>query len=87
MSLKAYSNIDAAEHKRISNILSHHQSFQPPSQQYHESTARPSNALSSSAHSLPQFSFSNCTVYFDSSHMPHGSAEVPPVKKCKIIID
>ena len=90
MSLKAYSNIDATEHKRISNILSHQQSVQPPSQQYHKSTtslATPSNAISPSVHSLPQFSFSNCTVYFDSSHIPHVFATVPPVKKRKMIID
>lgn len=89
-SLKAYSNIDAIEHKRISNILSHHQSVQPPSQQCHESSTsvtRPSNAVSPSAHSLPQFSFSNCTVYFNSSHMPHCSAKAPPVKKRKTIIE
>ena len=88
MSLKAYSDVDIDEQKIISNILSCNQSIQPPSQQYlKSSTGVPTtyNALPST-HLLPHYNFSNCTVYFDSSHV-HGSAKAQPVKKRRVIID
>ena len=88
-SLKSYSNVDADEHKKISNILSRDQSIQPPLQQYCKSSVELLNNTSNvlpSTHLLQHCSFSNCTVYFDGSHM-YGSAKPPPIKKCKLIID
>lgn len=89
MSLKAYSNVDLDEHKKISSILSD-QSVQPSLQENGNSrvehvplpttsSSRSNTALSSA----PHYNFSNCTVYFNSATM-HNS---PPIKKRRVIID
>ena len=89
MSLKAYSDVNVDEHRRISNILSHadDQSTRPPLQQYCKSNV----GISATSNVMPSthFSFSNCTVYFDGSNMSqYGCSKPPPaIKKRKVIID
>ena len=88
MSLKAYSDVDVDEHKKISTILS--DQLQHSSQQYCNSSVEhaPSSASNypSATNLLPHYNFSNCTVYFSNATM-HDSPKFPPVKKRRVIID
>ena len=88
MSLKAYSDVDVDEHKKISTILS--DQLQHSSHQYCNSSVEhaPSSASNypSATNLLPHYNFSNCTVYFNNATM-HDSPKFPPVKKRRVIID
>ena len=91
MSLKAYSDVDVDEHKKISSILSYQSSqLQPSSQHYcNSSVEHPPSTASSyplATKLLPHYNFSNCTVYFNSATM-YDSPKFPSVKKRRVIID
>ena len=91
MSLKAYSDVDVDDHKKISNILSNAdgQSTQPSLQQHSNVGISAASNVLPPTHPLPQFSFSHCTVYFDagSNISQYGCSKPPPIKKRKVIIE
>ena len=92
MSLKAYSDVDVEDHEKISNILSNAdgKSTQFSLQQHSNVGISGASNVLPPTQLLPQFSFSNCTVYFDAgSHIPqYGSSKPPPpIKKRRVIID
>ena len=85
MSLKAYSDIDLEEYKKISSgqLQYSSQHFCNFCMEHAPSTA--SNYPSATS-LLPHYNFSNCTVYFKNATM-HDSAKFPHVQKRRIIID
>ena len=89
MSLKAYSDVDVDEHKKISSILSNHSKQLYPSSQHHFNSSvehAPPTASNYYPSALPQYSFSNCSVYFNSA-TTYDAPKFQPVKKHRVITD